>query len=55
MSLFHVLLIGDVNGKPGRKAIASIVPKLKMRFGDLKFIIATRRRSGRVVYDFEFG
>ena len=40
MSLFHVLLIGDVNGKPGRKAIASIVPKLKIRFGDLKFIIA---------------
>ena len=35
-----VLLIGDINGRPGRNAVKALIPVFKKRYPNLEFIIA---------------
>lgn len=36
----RVLLVGDVNGRPGRKAVTQIIPSLNNLYQDIDFVIA---------------
>ena len=36
----NILLIGDINGKYGRRAVSTVVPRLRQQYGDIHFVIA---------------
>lgn len=41
----RVLFIGDIMGRPGRKAAAAVIPRLRAEFGGFDFVIANGENS----------
>lgn len=41
----RILFIGDIMGRPGRKAAAAIIPQLRAEFGGFDFVVANGENS----------
>ena len=41
----RILFIGDIMGRPGRKAVPRVLPSLREEFGNFDFIIANGENS----------